>query len=206
MATKPSYHHGNLRAALIDAGFELARAGGPDAVVLREASRQVGVSHNAAYRHFPDRQALLEAVGERCMRELALLMERLIAEVDASDRSVEAATARLRAVGTAYVRFALTEPGLFRTGFAAAGRDEHIPGTTSNPAGPFELLGAQLDGLLEAGAMDPEMRPNAEFAAWSAVHGFSMLCLDGPLHDMPEAERAAALDRTLQTVERGLAP
>jgi AcrR family transcriptional regulator len=205
--TKAHYHHGNLRAALIDAAFELARAGGPDAVVLREASRQVGVSHNAAYRHFPGRHALLREIGERCMRELALLMETLIAEVDPNDRSPEASLARLHATGVAYVQFALAEPGLFRTGFTAAGRGEHAvpaePGAAEHP-GPLELLGRQLDGMVEAGAMGAEMRPLAEFAAWSAVHGFSMLCLDGPLSELPEAERQAALERTLEAVERGL--
>ncbi|MDQ6716487.1 MAG: TetR/AcrR family transcriptional regulator, partial [Actinomycetota bacterium] len=55
------YHHGDLRRALVLAATSLARAGGPDAVVLREVTRQVGVSANAAYRHFADRDALLEA-------------------------------------------------------------------------------------------------------------------------------------------------
>src|ERR1700683_3286000 len=109
---KGSYHHGNLRAALLDAAFELASEGGPDAVVLREASRRVGVSLNAGYRHFLDRDALLAEVGIECMRRLALLMEEMIGEVDPGDHGVEAARARLRATGRAYVIFALTEPGL----------------------------------------------------------------------------------------------
>jgi AcrR family transcriptional regulator len=217
------YHHGNLREALIDAGMELAREGGPDAVIVREASRRVGVSHNAAYRHFPDREALLRAVGERCMRRLAQIMQELIAEVDPSDGSIEAATARLRATGLAYVRFALDEPGLFRTGFAAAGDSAvqasgrrvihegeaggvgaHEPPHDAVDPGPLELLQAQLDGLVSAGGMPAELRPYAEFAAWSAVHGFSMLLLDGPLRDLPESERQAALERTLDTIQRGL--
>ncbi|MGB7867270.1 MAG: TetR family transcriptional regulator, partial [Mycobacterium sp.] len=49
---KAGYHHGDLRAALIDAGLQLTRAGGPDALTIREATRRVGVSPNAAYRHF----------------------------------------------------------------------------------------------------------------------------------------------------------
>src|SRR5215831_10858058 len=115
---KASYHHGNLRPALIEAGFELAREGGPGAVLVREASRRVGVSHNAAYRHFPGRDELLKAVGERSMSELAKLMEKLIAEVPDTGDSVEVALRRLRATGMAYVQFALNEPGLFRTAFS----------------------------------------------------------------------------------------
>ena len=80
-SAKTSYHHGNLRAALIDAGLQLARDGGPEAVVLREVSRRAGVSHNAAYRHFADRDTLLQVICARCMGSLARLMEARIAEV-----------------------------------------------------------------------------------------------------------------------------
>ena len=74
------YHHGNLRETLIDAGTELARTGGPTAVVLRAVSREANVSHNAAYRHFADHEDLLAAVSARCMRQLGLLMtERMAA-------------------------------------------------------------------------------------------------------------------------------
>ena len=65
-----SYHHGNLRESLIEAGIELARSQGPDGVVLREVARRAGVSHNAAYRHFADREALLAEIARHGMREL----------------------------------------------------------------------------------------------------------------------------------------
>lgn len=207
MSEKPRYHHGNLRTALIDAGYELARAGGPDAIGLREASRRVGVSHNAAYRHFPDRDALLQAVGERCMSGLAELMQRLIGEIDRDDHSAAAAAARLRQTGVAYVRFALGEPGLFRTGFAAAGRTistapQHPDAVAEHS--PLDILRAQLDAMVASGAMPAERRPDAEYAAWSAVHGFSMLLLEGPLRSLPVDARDAALQRMLDTIQRGL--
>ena len=59
---RKTYHHGDLRQALVQAGLELARAGGPEAVVLREATRRAGVAPNAAYRHFANREALFGAV------------------------------------------------------------------------------------------------------------------------------------------------
>jgi AcrR family transcriptional regulator len=207
MTPKAGYHHGNLRAELIDAGVELARAGGPDAVVVREASRRVGVSHNAAYRHFPDRDTLLRAVAERAMSELARLMERLIAEVDPGDASVAAANRRLRATGKAYVRFALSEPGLFRTAFAVSPRHEHFgPGEGAGETGlnPYELLNRQLDELVQAGGLPPERRPYADTTAWSAVHGLSMLMLEGPLRALPDSEREAAVASLLDNIERGL--
>lgn len=201
------YHHGNLRAALIDSALELAREGGPDAIVLREVSRRAGVSHNAAYRHFADRDALLQVVCERCMGALARLMEAGIAAVDPADRSLAAARLRLRATGSAYIQFALSEPGWFRTAFAVPpglGYMDDDHGVGESGLGPLELLGEQLDGVLGAGGLPPERRPEAELAAWSAVHGLAMLLLEGPLRSLAESERSAAITRLLDTIERGL--
>ena len=68
------YHHGNLRPVLVDTAVELARTTGPDGVVLREVARRAGVSHNAAYRHFDDRAALLAEVSDRAMSDLEQAM------------------------------------------------------------------------------------------------------------------------------------
>src|SRR3954453_22963796 len=109
------YHHGQLREALVDAGFSLARTSGPEAVVLRAVSREAGVSHNAAYRHFADHDELMRAVCERCMRELALLMEKRVAAVPSTGSAVDDPWERLGALGASYVEFATTETGWFRT-------------------------------------------------------------------------------------------
>src|SRR5262249_54398331 len=152
------YHHGQLRAALVDAGLELARTEGPDAVVLRAATRAAGVSHNAAYRHFGDRDQFLRAVCERCMSQLALLMERRMAEVPESDPTTTA-SARLAALGQAYVQFAITEPGWFRTAFAVP-RTTHTfapdEGVGASGLGADELLSACLDELTAVGAIPAE--------------------------------------------------
>src|SRR3954462_606314 len=99
------YHHGNLRAALVEAGLELARTGGPNAVVLRAASRRAGVSHNAVYRHFANQEDLLAAAEQRCMGEFSLLMTERMELVPIRDR-VRRAEGRLGAIGRAYIDFA----------------------------------------------------------------------------------------------------
>src|SRR5689334_3733066 len=109
---------GAVRAALVAAGLELARSGGPDAVVLREATRMVGVVPNAAYRHFADRDALLAAVRDEAVAELAGRMAGRISQVRAGPHTPTGARLRLRAVGEAYLEFARTEPALFDTAFA----------------------------------------------------------------------------------------
>lgn len=201
------YHHGNLRPALLDAAVALAREGGPGAVILREVSRRAGVSHNAAYRHFADRDELLKVVADRCMGELARRMEAHIDRVEVAGDELEAARGRLRATGEAYVEFALAEPGWFRTAFAVPPGLDHSSvgeGVADGGLGPFALLGAQLDALSAAGGLPAERRPDSEIAAWSGVHGLSTLLLDGPLRGSTEEARAAGLARVLDTIERGL--
>jgi AcrR family transcriptional regulator len=201
------YHHGALQAALIDASIALAREGGPDRVILREAARVAGVSHSAAYRHFADREALLAEVSAFARNELATQMRRRVTRTKDPRR-------RLRAVGTAYIDFALTEPGLFRTAFTshpATSRDaEHDPVTTGKDsthtttgADPFDVLGQILDEAQTAGLLDPRLRPGAEVAAWSAVHGLAGLLLDGALPTNSAAIKFAR-GQVLDLVERGL--
>ena len=141
------------------------------------------------------------------MSALARLMEARIAEVAGGKEDPGAIRLRLRATGTAYLEFALSEPGWFRTAFAVPPGLHYLDdGEGEGPSGlgPLELLGVQLDALSAAGALPAERRPQAEIAAWSAVHGLAMLLLDGPLRELPADERALASGRLLDTVERGL--
>ncbi|GAB2509396.1 TetR/AcrR family transcriptional regulator [Nocardia heshunensis] len=189
------YHHGALRAALIEAGVALADAGGPDCVVLREVARTAGVSHSAAYRHFADRDALLAEVSRHARAELAAGMRHRLARIDDP-------RGRLHAVGTAYIDFALTRTGLFRTAFG--NRSATTPDAPDDPADdPHRILGQVLDEALAAGLMDPDLRPGADTAAWSAVHGLAALLLDGSLPTTP-ADIDAAVSHVLGLVNRGL--
>jgi AcrR family transcriptional regulator len=204
---RDTYRHGHLRRALLEAGLELARHGGPDAVVLREATRRAGVAPNAAYRHFANRQDLLQAVRVTALAALAKAMEAELANIPKTFTKKESAKASVRAVGTGYLRFAKSEPGLFRTAFAAS--DKLLQSTpkwsSAGPGGlnPLELLGAALDKLVDAGLMPPVRRTGAEFIAWSAVHGLAMLVIDGPLAVIkPKMEQVG--QRLLDMVEKGL--
>ena len=203
-----TYHHGNLRVTLVEQGVELARSQGPDGVVLREVARRAGVSHNAAYRHFADRDALLAVIAAVGMQRLA---EAMLTDMDAVTETgpLPRATARLRACGRAYVHFAVAEPGLFTTAFAAItpGPDGTAPGPateSTDAADPYGLLARALDELEAAGALGDGRRENAEVLCWAAVHGYAVLHLNGPLHGVPETEREAGLQSLLDQVERGL--
>ena len=202
---RATYRHGDLAGALHAAGVQLARAGGPEAVVLREATRRAGVSPNAAYRHFADRRALLRAVCATAMAQLATAMETRQAALPGDLPPADAARARLRAVGAAYLQYAQDEPGLFRTAFAVA--DEltpEAPGAGPSGLTPYELLSQALDGLVEAGLLAPLRRPDAELLAWSSVHGLSMLLIDGPLRHLDKTHASAVAAQLLDHIEVGL--
>ncbi|TIC87729.1 TetR/AcrR family transcriptional regulator [Nocardioides sp. GY 10113] len=212
-----TYHHGNLRSELIATATELARRSGPDGVALREVARQAGVSHNAAYRHFSDRDALLAEVAAVAMAQLELSMRERTARIAEPDPG-RRARLRLSETGRAYVDFALAEPGLFKVAFASMSTlaTATAPEVTPAPersaaavegwehAGPYGVLGHVLDELVEAGQLSPQRREGAELTCWSAVHGFAALHQTGPLRAVEPEERRRALEGLLATIEHGL--
>ncbi|MHA7648666.1 TetR/AcrR family transcriptional regulator [Mycobacterium sp. ML4] len=198
-----SYHHGNLRQALLDHAVQLARAGGPDAVVLRDVQRAAGVSNSAAYRHYADRQALLGAVQVYAMTMLGDAMAESIAAVSTRGPRKHRALARLRATGQAYVDFARAEPGLFRTAFAPDGPRESAT-TVSPERHPFHILSRCIDDLVATEVVSPGLRDGLDEAAWAAVHGLSTLFLDGPLAEADDHRKRLITDRLLDVFQDGI--
>ncbi len=207
-AKRTTFRHGDLRRALLEAGLAMARTGGPDAVILREATRQAGVVPNAAYRHFANQAELLAAVRSACIATLALEIEAEMNTLRPGRDAAAYARRSLRAVGAAYMAFALREPGLFKTAFSVPAPVFEQPPNPDNAGAtglnPFQLLTLALDRMLAAGILKLKDRPGAEFLAWSTVHGMSILMLDGPLRgiDQPTAQHFGK--RLLDMVERGL--
>ena len=197
---------GAVQDGLLAAGLELARAGGPDAVVLREATRMVGVVPNAAYRHFADRDELLAAVCAAAMRELADRMAAEVARVPGKHGDPAAARRRLGAIGTAYLRFAREDPGLFATAFAVPQQHAYSPpdNGTGQDRTPLGQLRTALDELVDAGVLDRSRRDGLEYPIWSAVHGMAVLAGEGPLRDAPDASRRHLEELTLAFIARGL--
>jgi AcrR family transcriptional regulator len=204
---RKTFRHGDLRKALLEAGIALAREGGPNAIVLREATRRAGVAPNAAYRHFSSHSDLLQAVRAAALSALARAIEAEIAGVRRSKRPADSARATLRAVGTGYLKFALTETGLFRTAFSVPDRVENdADAAKAGKSGlnPFQLLSAALDQMVETGALPRQRRLGAEYLAWSAVHGLAFLIIEGPLSRASQKQVHAVSDRLLHMVEKGL--
>lgn len=168
--TRSTYHHGDLRRALVTEAHALARSGGPDAVTLREVARRLQVSPAAIYRHVPDRDALLGEVAAMARRDLAGRMLQEVEWVDETDlrtRSIR----RFQAIGRGYIAFAREEPNLLATAFLPI----QPRGEVAEDPSPWHMLASALDDLVATGAMPHERRPGAENFAWSAVHGFAIL-------------------------------
>ncbi|MGN8027384.1 TetR/AcrR family transcriptional regulator [Microbacterium sp. 22242] len=187
-----AYHHGDLATALVEAAVELSRDGGPDAVTIREATRRAGVSPNAAYRHFPNRAALLDATAAAIQQGLAASM---------TDPPAASPREDLRRIGRAYVDFALEEPGWFAVVFFGARRPD--PAAVGE-APAFLALTAALDALVAEGALDPARQDDAAWACWATVHGFAELCLHGPLAHVPRAEQRRRGDVAIRAVIAGV--
>ena len=185
------YHHGDLRAALIAAGLEMARERGSEALGMRELSRAVGVSPTAAYRHFASLRELVLAVAREARTRLSdTLGERMGTAAEPADR--------LRAFGSGYLAFARAEPGWFLLTCDSS----HVPPGPGRT--PHELLLETLDAMTAAGVLSAANRAGAEWSCWSAIHGLALLATTGPLRGLPGADVTRLGDRVVGTLIRGL--
>ena len=193
--SRPSYHHGDLRTALIEAAGAIVARDGPEALSLRELAQSLGVSTAAPYRHFADRRALLDQVAARGFAELAATYARIRAEVPSPP-------AAMREASRAYLTLAFGRPGLFRLMFA------------SEPLGPAsspELLQAANEAWEGLYGVVAALNPGADEAAikrrtitgWATLHGFIGLVQGGRLkgfmtEPLSEGELLeAVLDKTI---------
>lgn len=201
-ARRDHYHHGDLHNALVEVATELARVGGPDAVVLREVARRVGVSPTAAYRHFANQTDLLRAVKHRSQARLVQSMHAELAAQPPLPDPGEDALRRLRAIGRGYLAFAMSQPGLYRCCFTNTEAVEDA--SSPEEFASFQLLATTLDELAALGWLAQRRRAYGEVVTWAAVHGLAMLLLDGLLYSLPSDGRDAVVERMLDLVMDGL--
>lgn len=161
MSTSVAYHHGDLRASLLKASGKLLEKQGLAALSLRDAARRAGVSHNAPYRHFPDRDSLLAALAAEGFTALGQALQEA------------AAGGGLRAMGETYVRFALERPQRFRLMFGGSVPLAQHPPLRDVATRVFEGLAQALAPQIPGAA-----GRDASIAAWALVHGLSQLLLN----------------------------
>jgi AcrR family transcriptional regulator len=172
---KGKYHHGDLRKALIDASLGIIAAEGAEALTLRSAAREAGVSHAAPYAHFEDKEDLVAAVKEEGFKELHQL---LLAGI-AGETTPEA---RIRKISSLYLTFAAEQPAKYTVMFRRPLGKALVPAFTYIATGRqiFAMLATEIAAMAkERGrALDPHL---STMAAWSMMHGLCSLWNDGPM-------------------------
>lgn len=196
-----TYHHGNLKQALIDAGAELIEQKGIAALSLRAVAKQAGVSHAAPYRHFKDKNAMLCGIAETGFSRLGQCM------MVAIQAHAESPGEQLVAAGVAYVELAIDYPQWHNLMFGGVLSNEVVDDgleEASNMA--FQalvniIIKGQEQGLFKAGESS-EMA----LSAWSIVHGFAMLASTGGLDHLAadKAEKLALASRIAGNLVSGL--
>ncbi|MFJ1457432.1 TetR/AcrR family transcriptional regulator [Nocardia sp. N2S4-5] len=161
--TKTSYHHGDLRATLLQAAAEQIATEGVDAVSLRALAQRAGVSHAAPAHHFGNKQGLLTALA---VEGFELLADEL-----------RSAAGDFREVAVAYIRFARRHPGHFDVMF----RRDLLRGDDERLDAARDRSGAELRSGVRELDVAPEGQPATQLAAWSLVHGFASLWREGAL-------------------------
>lgn len=172
-----SYHHGNLRRALLDEALATIRAEGVDGLTLREIGARLGVSRTALYRHFADKRALLAAVATEGFRTLR---EQLITAWEGGGRG----RAAFDAMGVAYIRFAVANPSHYRVmfgGFVDPKASE--PELADEAAGAFQALVGALASLQRDALVRGDDTVTMARFVWAVVHGVAMLGIDGQLRE-----------------------
>lgn len=178
---KASYHHGDLRRALVEAALESIEEGGVSALSLREVARRAGVSQTAPYHHFADRAALVTAVAVDGYAILAAALQK------ACDDAGPDPIAKLEATGRAYIRFSYEHRGYFGVMFRPelVGPDEN-PELHACGENAMAILVSVLVECQNAGKAPPGDPMQLALVAWSAVHGLAALWNDGPLSKMQD--------------------
>ena len=196
---RKTYHHGDLATALLDAADKLVAEKGIAGFSLREAARLVGVDPAACYRHFRDREAIIQALATRGFTRLAHALAAVV-EGNRRRKPVEV----VRALGHAYVRFAVASPSLFRCMFGPNGFDARDPALRGDyEVGGYEQVQRAIATWFEADGITVEL-DDATLTLWSAVHGFASMVLDGALRFNHDAARDRIVDSLLTTLIAGL--
>jgi len=173
-STPKPYHHGDLRRVLIDAALRLVGEGGAEAVSVREAARRAGVSPGAPFRHFPSRDALMQAVAEEAQRRFRAEIEAALAEAPGDPLG------RFRCLGLAYLRWAMRNPTHFEIISSRRFFDhDRAAAISRDNAELIELTERTLAEAFAAGQLRPVDLKRVQIAGRALVYGFARMNIDG---------------------------
>ena len=168
-----SYHHGDLKNALIEAGADILSKEGVAGLSLRKVAQRAGVSHAAPYAHFADKQALIAAISTEGYRRLQVSV-RAAVEAHAKDPA-----AQLVAACWAYLQFALNEPDYFKVTLSGVVEmEKQYPSFVEVSHQSFDMVVALVQDCQAAGVLPPGPADVGAVTVWSLVHGLALLILE----------------------------
>ena len=202
-SARDSYHHGNLRQALIDAALALLAEGGGEAVTVREAARRAGVSAGAPFRHFPTRNALMTAVAEESMRRFKAEIDRAVARTSAADP-----LGRLRAIARTYLRWAMRNPAHFEVHSTQRLFDfDQATSLHRDDDAIRAITRKTVQDAADAGLLRQNDVALVQLAGRAMVYGFARMKIDGHFArwSVPEADAERIGDAVVDLFVAGIA-
>lgn len=179
------YHHGDLRNTLIQLGTEMLIESGEAALSLRKLAQRAGVSHNAPYQHFPDKEALIAAIAEDGFRLLGEALAAAVADSAATDPQ-----GRLIALGRGYVRFALAHPSHMQVMFGPLPASRY-PSLAERSLATLDILTRAVREAQAVGHLRPDDSGDAALGVWMLLHGLSAVLIAGKIPDTLRRDRDA---------------
>ncbi len=196
--TKANYHHGDLRRALVLAAVKLIEEKGPNGITLRAVAAKAGVTKTAPYRHFSNKQAIINAAVEEGFSELKAQL------TAAADQAVEP-LARIKQQVIAYAKFAVQHPGHYQVMFLSEHPAETLAGNT--PSAFQTLVDTMVDTIEEAqraGFIRSEPPLEIALTVWSSVHGLSTLVVSKRLGQLDDSALAAMVTKVIDNLLYGI--
>ena len=176
MPKKKTYHHGDLKNALIKAGVEILAKDGVSGLSLRKVAQKAGVSHSAPYSHFVDKQALIAAISTEGFRQLYKRINAI------ANKYAAQPSEQLNEAAWTYVQFALDDPDRFKVMFSAVlEKEKEYPEFVTESQRNFQLVKMIVEANQAAGKLRGGPSDLAALSAWGIVHGFVMLLLEGQI-------------------------
>lgn len=199
MKGKETYHHGDLEQKIVEEALSWIEKENIVSLSLRGIARNLGVSHNAPYRHFPDKESLLIEIASRGFERLHQALQK------ASDEHTDSAQKRLEAIGVAYIEYAVQNQAYYRVMFCDRKKELQLCSALQEVA--YKAFAVLLNAIKTGQAKEVFIEEKTEQLArvcWSLVHGVSMLAIDGQLM-ISDADSILELAQiATKTVSQGL--
>lgn len=199
MAAKDNYHHGDLRQTILEEALIWIDQENIVSLSLRGIARRVGVSHNAPYRHFPDKESLLVAIAETGFKQLHQTLQQ------ESINNLDNVQKRLENIGIAYVKYAIDHQAYYRVMISDYPRNyNQYPELAQASNNAFNVLLDVIEAGQAAKVFNAQDAQQLARVCWSLVHGIAMLAIDNQFMSYDRTSIMELAQIATKTVSKGI--